>query len=153
MLTEAIVRAGIDAMGENSNRTEIINYIREGVDCVLSELSKKSRKVTDKRMLDVATISANNDKELGDIISKAYKAVGENGIVTVEKSQTSDTYAEITNGIKIDRGYTSPLFINNQRKDECIMDDYVSWRMTARSVTSFRLRTCSRRSSPRTRSC
>jgi len=123
VLTEAIVRAGIDAMGENSNRTEIINYIREGVDRVLSELSKKSRKVTDKRMLDVATISANNDKELGDIISKAYKAVGENGIVTVEKSQTSDTYAEITNGIKIDRGYTSPLFINNQRKDECIMDD------------------------------
>ena len=123
VLTEAIVRAGIDAMDENSNRTEIISYIREGVDRVLSELSKKSRKVTDKRMLDVATISANNDKELGDIISKAYKAVGENGIVTVEKSQTSDTYAEITNGIKIDRGYTSPLFINNQRKDECIMDD------------------------------
>ena len=74
-------------------------------------------------MLDVATISANNDKDIGHIISEAYGKVGVNGIVTVEKSMTSETYAEVTNGIKVDRGYTSNLFINDQRKDECVLED------------------------------
>jgi chaperonin GroEL len=74
-------------------------------------------------LLDVATISANNDKEIGSIIADAYKKVGTDGIVTVEKSMNHETYAEVTNGIKIDRGYTSNLFLNNQRKDECILED------------------------------
>jgi chaperonin GroEL len=73
--------------------------------------------------LDVATISANNDKELGKLITDTYNEVGLDGIVTVERSQTAETYAEITTGIKVDRGYTSPLFINNHKKDECVMED------------------------------
>jgi chaperonin GroEL len=73
--------------------------------------------------LDVATISCNNDPEIGKIIADTYKAVGKNGIVTVEKSQTSDTTFETTQGIKIDRGYSSHLFINNHKKDECILED------------------------------
>lgn len=123
VLTEAIVRAGVDVLTPEHNTTEVVRKIKTKVDHIIKELGKKARKVSDKRLLDVATISANNDKELGDIIAKAYKEVGANGIVTVEKSQTSETYAEITNGIKIDRGYSSPLFINNHKKDECIMED------------------------------
>ena len=57
------------------------------------------------------------------MISDAYHSVGKNGVVTVEKSQTTETYAEVTKGLKIDRGYSSNLFVNNQRKDECILDD------------------------------
>ena len=73
--------------------------------------------------MDVATISSNNDPEIGKIIADTYKAVGKNGLVTVEKSQTSDTTYETTQGIKIDRGYSSHLFINNHKKDECILED------------------------------
>jgi chaperonin GroEL len=72
---------------------------------------------------DIATISANNDEEIGEIIAKAYQEVGRDGIVTVERSQTDETFAEVTNGIKVDRGWTSPMFINDQRKDECIHED------------------------------
>ena len=59
----------------------------------------------------------------GKLIADVYESVGQDGIVTVEKSQTSDTYFETTNGIKVDRGYLSPLFINDQRKDECVLED------------------------------
>ena len=72
---------------------------------------------------DVASISANNDKKIGKIIADTYGKVGKNGIVTVEKSQTSETYNEVTDGLKIDRGYTSNLFVNNHKKDECILED------------------------------
>ena len=74
-------------------------------------------------MRDVATISANNDKDLGRLIADTYAEVGKDGIVTVEKSSGSKTFYEVTNGIKIDRGYTSRLFINNHKNDECIFDD------------------------------
>ena len=71
----------------------------------------------------MATISANNDGQVGKIIADTYTAVGKNGIVTVEKAQGAETSFETTNGLKVDRGYSSPLFINNQKKDECIMED------------------------------
>lgn len=71
----------------------------------------------------MATISANNDKTIGDIIADVYKKVGNSGIVTVERSQTAETYSEVTKGLKVNRGYLSPLFINNQKKDECILED------------------------------
>ena len=79
-------------------------------------LKKASKKITNKRLKDVAVISANNDKVIGKVIADTYKKVGKNGIVTVEKSESSETYSETTNGIKIDRGWTSPLFVNNQKK-------------------------------------
>jgi chaperonin GroEL len=90
---------------------------------VVKNLKKRARKVTDKKLQDVATISANNDGQVGKIIADTYTSVGKNGIVTVEKAQGSETGFETTNGLKIDRGYSSPLFINDQKKDECIMED------------------------------
>ena len=71
----------------------------------------------------MATLSANNDEKIGELIAETYEKVGEDGIVTVERSQSSETYYETTNGLKIDRGYTTELFINNQKKDECILED------------------------------
>tara|TARA_R100001015_G_C4634438_1_gene200939 strand:- start:1221 stop:2825 length:1605 start_codon:yes stop_codon:yes gene_type:complete len=124
VLTEALVKGGIELMEKyDVNATEVVRILRKKIEEIIKELNKKARKVTGKRLLDVATISANNDKELGKLITDTYNAVGLDGIVTVERSQTSETYAEITNGIKVDRGYTSPLFINNHKKDECIMED------------------------------
>ncbi len=123
VLTEALVRSGIELMTGNVNSTEVISIIREKVDEVIKKLEKSSRKVTGKRLLDVATISANSDKVLGKLITDTYNEVGLDGIVTVERSQTAETYADITTGIKVDRGYSSPLSIKNHKKDECILDD------------------------------
>jgi chaperonin GroEL len=123
VLTEALVTSGMEHMSTEANSTEVISYLRSKTTSIVESLTKMSRKVTDAMLLDVATISANSDKTLGKIIAGAYKDVGKDGIVTVERSQNGNTYAEVTNGIKVDRGYSSPLFINNHKKDECILED------------------------------
>lgn len=125
VLTEAIVKEAIQKMGVNPNvnRTELLRQLGHVSEQVVSKLRAKSKKVTSSMLIDVATISANNDKEIGRIISEVYKDVGRTGIVTVEKSQTYETYAETTKGLKIDRGYTSNMFINDQKKDECVFED------------------------------
>lgn len=123
VLTEAVIKAGEEYITDKHNITEVVKEIKILSKVVTTELKKQSRKITKERLLDVATISANNDKELGEIIADAYGEVGPNGIVTVERSQNHETYATVTNGIKIDRGYTSNLFITNQKNDESVLED------------------------------
>jgi len=125
VLTEAIVLEGMKLIKENPSIgvADLVREINRITDIVISGLSKKSKKVTGKTLRDVATISSNNDKDLGRLIANVYKMVGKDGVVTVENSQTSETFYEVTNGIKIERGHTSRLFINNQKNDECILDD------------------------------
>ena len=120
VLTEALVNAGRDL---DENKTEVLRELVSETNNIVKNLKADSRKVTNKTLKDVATISANNDSYLGDIIAKVYKKVGRDGIVAVDKSQNSETYFETTNGLKIDRGFESPLFINDQKKDECILED------------------------------
>jgi chaperonin GroEL len=121
VLTEAFVESGLRHITEN--KTEILRGLVDETKKVVASLKSNSRAVTKGRLKDVATISANNDKAIGDIIAKVYKEVGKDGIVTIDKSQTSETYYETTNGIKIDRGYTSQLFINDHKRDECVFED------------------------------
>ena len=123
VLTEALVLGGLEKIKDNHNRTEVLRHLVDMSGKVVEKLKAKSKKVTTKMLSDVATISANNDKSIGQIIAEVYKDVGKTGIVTVEKSQTHDTYAETTMGLKFDRGYLSPLFINDQKKDECVFED------------------------------
>ena len=123
VLTEKLVLGGLNYINDTHNRTEVLRHMVEISNKVVEKLKGRSKKVTNSMLLDVASISANNDKEIGRIISEVYKDVGKTGIVTVEKSQTSDTYAETTKGLKFDRGYLSPLFINDQKKDECVFED------------------------------
>jgi len=123
VLTEALVKAGQKWIQPHHNIFDIINGIRYDSDVILKNIKERSVVVTDDMLDSIASISANNDNDLGKIIAEAYKKVGRDGIVTVERSQTDQTYSEVTNGIKIDRGYTSPMFINDQRKDECIMEN------------------------------
>tara|TARA_Y100001937_G_scaffold127009_1_gene197837 strand:- start:1518 stop:3098 length:1581 start_codon:yes stop_codon:yes gene_type:complete len=123
VLTEALVKAGQKYIKDGENPIQVIRQVRELGEKVLKKIKQESIEVTDDMLKDIATISANNDEEIGDIIAAAYKEVGRDGIVTVERSQTDETFAEVTNGIKVDRGWTSPMFINDQRKDECIHED------------------------------
>ena len=122
VLTEALVKAGQKYIKDSDNTIQVVRDIRAAGDILLEKIKSEAIDVTDDMLKDIATISANNDSEIGEIIAKAYNEVGKDGIVTVERSQTDETYAEVTNGIKIDRGWTSPMFINDQRKDECIYE-------------------------------
>tara|TARA_R110002167_G_scaffold202184_1_gene405939 strand:+ start:553 stop:2169 length:1617 start_codon:yes stop_codon:yes gene_type:complete len=123
VLTEAFINAGQHHIISENNVTEVTRHIDAFVAEALVKLEKSSKKISNRRLLDVAKISANNDPFIGKLIHEAYAKVGKNGIVTVEKSMTHETYAEVTNGIKVDRGYTSNLFITNQKKDECILEN------------------------------
>jgi len=125
VLTEALILSGLDHLNANPslNRTELLRSLVEVSELVVEKLKKSGKKLTNAMLTDVATISANNDKSIGNIIAEVYKEVGKSGIVTVERSQSTETYAETTLGLKIDRGYLSPLFINDQKKDECVYED------------------------------
>ena len=123
VLTEALVMGGAELIVDGVNKTEVLRDMVGLTKTIVKNLKSHSRKVTKKALRDVATISANNDPHIGGIIANVYKELGINGVVTVDKSQTSETYYEATKGLKIDRGYESPLFVNDQKKDECILED------------------------------
>ena len=123
VLTRAFVDAGLKHIGEGDDKTDVLRHMHAECKSVIKGLKKRSRDVTKGRLKDVATIAANNDADIGRVIADVYNSVGSNGIVTVDKSMTSDTYFETTKGIKVDRGYSSPLFINDHKKDECVLED------------------------------
>jgi len=123
VLSNALVRNGDEHIKDGLNKTAVFREMVKGTEDIVKSLKKMSKPVTDKTLASVATISANNDPFIGGVIADVYKEVGKDGIVTVERSQTPDTYFETTKGIKVDRGYSSNLFVNNHKKDECIFED------------------------------
>ena len=123
VLTEAIVEAGYEMISEDHNRTEVLRALNNFKDIIVEALNGDSIQITPEKLKDVATLSANNDETIGELIAETYEKVGQDGVVTVERSQSSETYYETTNGLKIDRGYSTELFVNNQKKDECILED------------------------------
>ena len=123
VLTEALVEAGEKYLDKSVNPTVVIREINKHTSHVIKKLEKQAKKLSKKRLLDVATISSNNDKEIGKIIYDTYNKVGQDGLVTVENSQSHNTYSEVTKGIRVERGYTSNLFVNNQKKDECVLEN------------------------------
>ena len=122
VLAEALSTMG-NEISDGLNVTELLRLLSKEVATCERLLDDDSIEVTDELLYHVARISANNDEVVGDIIGDVYKEVGKNGIVTVENSHTHETHYEVTKGLKIDRGYSSPMFINDQRRDECIMED------------------------------
>ena len=123
VLTEALVLGGLSYITEDMNRTEVLREMVDISSKVVDKLRRRSKKVTSTMLVDVASISANNDREIGKIIADVYKEVGKTGLVTVERSQNDTTYSETTMGLKIDRGYLSPMFINDSSRDECVFED------------------------------
>lgn len=127
VLTEAIIMSVIQQVDEASEPVSMVEVIRElnriGED-VIEKIGRLSKEVSGDDLLDVATISANNDPVIGQLIADTYKSVGlKDGVVTVSRSQTTETWSEVIDGIRIDRGWSSPMFINDQRRDECILED------------------------------
>ena len=120
VLAEAIINAADEHVESNTNVIEVIREINDITASVVARLGKMSKKVTGKKLYDVASISANNDKQIGKMISDAFNEVD---MVTVENSMNSETHVEIISGMKIDRGYTSKYFINDHKKQECVLDN------------------------------
>ena len=121
--TAVVLARAIVDLGGGSSVDVLRNLIRIVREDVVEALLGMSLPLTDSRLRDVSVISCNNDNELGGVIADAYLAVGIDGVVTVESSDNNETYFEVTDGIRFKRGYSTPVFINSERKDECIMED------------------------------
>lgn len=122
VLAQAIIHAATDLITPEDNVTQVLRDVQEAALKVADELTEMSTEITPEKLVDVATISANGDAEIGQIIADAYNQVGLSGVVTVENSATAETYSEVVSGMKIDRGYTSKYFVTDHKKQEAVMD-------------------------------
>jgi len=123
VLAEALIKQIDLAIADGLTIREIKDGVNETLDSVISYLNKKAIDVEGDMLKSVSSISCNNDKELGAIISEAYEKVGKNGVVLMEESPTEDTYVDIVDGVQVDCGITSPHFVTNTEKYTCELDN------------------------------
>ena len=124
VLAQAIFREGVKNVTAGANPMSLQRGIQLATDQVVAELERMSKKVKSKEELtNVATVSANNDREIGRLISEAMERVGKDGVVTVEESRTIKTELDIVEGMQFDRGYLSPYFVTNADRMEAILDE------------------------------
>src|SRR5262250_1332264 len=117
VLAQSIVREGAKAVAAGLNPMDLKRGIDAAVEAVVEDVKKRSKKVsTSEEIAQVGTISANGEKEIGDMIAKAMQKVGNEGVITVEEAKGLETELEVVEGMQFDRGYLSPYFITNAEK-------------------------------------
>ena len=122
VLAEAIYREGLKNVTAGANPMALKRGIDAAVEVVIGELKKMSQSVSDQ-ISQVATISANGDTTIGNIIAEAMSKVGENGTITVEEAKTIETSLDVVDGMQFDKGYLSPYFVTNTESMEAVLDD------------------------------
>jgi chaperonin GroEL len=124
VLAQAIYREGMKNVAAGANPMEIKRGIEKAVDVVIEEIKKLSNPTKNKKEISqVGTISANNDKTIGDLIAEAMDKVGKDGVITVEEAKSMDTSLDIVEGLQFDRGYLSPYFVTDAERMETVLED------------------------------
>ncbi|HEY5868719.1 MAG TPA: chaperonin GroEL [Candidatus Tectomicrobia bacterium] len=124
VLAQAIFREGLKQVTGGHGPMEIKRGIEQAVDVVVEELRKLSREVRGKTEISqVGTISANNDRAVGDLIAEAMEKVGKDGVITVEEGKTAETSMDVVEGMQFDRGYISPYFVTNAERMEAVLEN------------------------------
>ncbi len=124
VLTHALCQEGNKLATAGHSLVEMRNDIDKFLEKILKNLSLISTPVNNfEDIVRVATISANGDREIGELVSKAVETVGPDGMVSIEDAKSTKTTLDITKGIKLERGFLSPYFINNAEKNSCTLDD------------------------------
>src|SRR5512145_3249911 len=124
VLAQAIIREGMKNVTAGSNPMALKRGIDKAVDAVIEEIKKLSKPTKGKKEIaQVASISANNDRTIGDLIADAMEKVGKDGVITVEESKSADTTLDIVEGMRFDRGYLSPYLVTNSESMEAILEN------------------------------
>src|SRR5262249_30860692 len=120
VLAQSIVREGAKAVAAGMNPMDVKRGIDLAMEAVVADLKGRSRKITStSEIAQVGTVSANGDREIGDMIAKAMDKVGKEGAITVEEAKTRETELDVVEGMQFDRGYQSPYFITRPEQMTC----------------------------------
>ena len=118
VLAQAIVKEGLKNVAAGANPMDLKRGIDKAVEALVADLEKQTKEVGNNsdKIKQVASISANNDDTIGDLIAKAFGKVGKEGVITVEEAKGTDTYVDVVEGMQFDRGYLSPYFVTDTDK-------------------------------------
>ncbi|HEY0834485.1 MAG TPA: chaperonin GroEL [Azospirillum sp.] len=124
VLAQAIVREGVKAVAAGMNPMDLKRGIDMAVDAAVADIRRRSRPVsTSDEIAQIGTISANGERDIGDILARAMERVGHEGVITVEEAKGMSTELDVVEGLQFDRGYLSPYFVTNAERMTCDLDD------------------------------
>ena len=124
ILAQSIVNGGLKNVTAGANPMDLKRGVDKAVSTIVNELNKSAKTVgnSSEKIQQIASISANNDSAIGDLITQAFEKVGKEGVITVEEAKGTDTYVDVVEGMQFDRGYLSPYFVTNSEKMEADLE-------------------------------